>query len=89
MPSSIPERKRQNIKVKLEVNEPIKKIAKDANVSECVVYAYRKSLRVFGTLKPPKLPTQGRPRKLTPDMEEVCVLQWALMSQKLLKLAPS
>ena len=71
MPCRIAERKRQNIKVRLEVNEPVKKIANHANVSERVVYVYRKNLRTFGTLRPPKLPAQGRPRKLTPEMEEV------------------
>ena len=74
MPCPIPERKRQNIKVKLEVDEPVKKIAKDANVSIKTIYSYKKNMRQFGSLRPPKGPSQGRPRKLTQEMEEVRVL---------------
>ena len=67
----IPVRKRENIKVKLEVDEPVKKIAKDANVSAKTVYTYKKNIRDFGTLRPPKCPNQGRPRKITLEMQEV------------------
>jgi len=74
MPCIISECKRQNIKVKLEVNEPVKKIAKDANVSAKTVYAYKKNMKDFGTLRPPKCPNQGRPHKITQEMEEVSIL---------------
>ena len=73
MPSRIPQAKRDSIKVKIALNERVKTIAKNVNVSSSAVYNYKKNLRQFNTLKPPKVLPQGRPRKITHEMEQVCV----------------
>jgi transposase len=75
MPCRIPERKRENIKVKIAVNERVKKIANDNNVSQRAVYVYRQNMRRHGTLRPSKKPHQGRPQKITQEMQEVNMLR--------------
>jgi transposase len=64
-------RKQEGIKVKLSINEPVKKIAKEYNVGEKTVYKYSKNMRHYGTLMRPKGPLQGRPSKISPEMEQV------------------
>ena len=59
MPSHIPQAKRNSIQVKIALNEKVKTIVK--------------SLRQFNSLKPPKVLLQGRPHKITHEMEQVCV----------------
>ena len=73
MPSRIPQAKRDSIKVKIALNERVKMIAKNVNVSSSAVYNYKKNLRQFNALKPPKVLPQGRLRKITREMEQVCV----------------
>jgi len=73
MPSRIPQAKRDSIKVKIALNERVQTIAKNVNVSSSAVYNYRKNLRQFNALKPPKVLPQGRPRRITPEMEQVYV----------------
>jgi len=67
----IPVRKREAIQVKLAINEPVKKIAKEYNVDAKAVYKYRRNMTCFGTLMRPKAPQQGRPSKISPEMEQV------------------
>jgi len=55
----------------LAINEPVKKIAKDYNVGTKTVYKYKAKLTRFGTLMRPKAPQQGRPSKISPEMEQV------------------
>src|SRR5579859_1377669 len=71
MPCRIPERKRESIKVKLALNQHVKTIAKDNNVSQRAVYHYRQNMRLYGALRPPKKPGQGRPPKITQEMQDV------------------
>jgi transposase len=73
MPCAIPEFKREVIKVKIELKQHDKTIAKDTSVSERTIRAYKKNLRDHGTLCPPKAVLQGRPRKITLEMQEVRV----------------
>ena len=70
MVCKIADAKRNSIKVGLGINKDSKTIAKEANVSLRTVYDYKKNMMRHGTVKPPKLVHQGRPRKLTPEMEE-------------------
>src|ERR1700694_336499 len=72
MPCAIPDAKRTRIQVKLELTQSSKQIAKDTNVSRRAVQRFTKNIRDYGTPKPPKLVPQGRPRKITPEIEEVC-----------------
>ena len=73
MPCTIPKFKREIIKVKIELKQHDKTIAKDTSVSERTIRAYKKNMRDHGTLCPPKAVLQGRPRKITPEMQEVHV----------------
>ena len=73
MPCAIPEFKREIIKVKIELKQHNKTIAKDTSVSERTIRAYKKNMKDHGTLCPPKTVLQGRPRKITPEMQEVRV----------------
>jgi transposase len=71
MPCAIPEFKREIIKVKIELKQHDKTIAKDTSVSERTIRAYKKNMRDHGALCPPKAVLQGRPRKMTPEMQGV------------------
>jgi transposase len=71
MPCAIPEFKREVIKAKIELKQHDKTIAKDTSMSERTICTYKKNLRDHGTLCPPKAALQGRPRKITPEMQEV------------------
>ena len=53
MPSAIPEFKREIIKVKIELKQPDKTIAKDTSVFEQTIRAYKKNMRDHDTLRPP------------------------------------
>jgi len=84
MPCAIPEFKREVIKVKIELKQHNKSIANDTSVSERTIRAYKKNLRDHGTLCPPKAVLQGRRRKITPEMQEVCVNTYQRCCQKLM-----
>jgi len=73
MPCAIPEFKREIIKVKIELKQHDKTIAKDTSVSERTIRRYKKNSRDHGTLCSSKTVLQGRPRKITPEMQEVRV----------------
>ena len=75
----IPESKRQLIKAKIELKRPTKAINKETNVSIRAIQVFAKNLREYGTLRPPKLVPQGRPRLITPEMQEVYILHTALL----------
>jgi len=74
MPCRIPESKRRSIEVKIALDRPTKEIADDINVSRRSVQRFSKNLRVHGSIAPPKEISQGRPRTITPEMEEVHVI---------------
>jgi transposase len=82
MPCAIPEFKREIIKVKIELKQHDKTIAKDTSVSERTIRAYKKNLRDHGILYPPKTVPQGRPRKITPEMQEVRVITYQHLLSK-------
>ena len=67
----ISETKRQTIEVNIALEQPSKEIAQDVNVSRRSVQRFSKNLRVHGSLSPPKVLPQGRPRIITPEMQEV------------------
>jgi transposase len=73
MPCAIPKFKREVIKVKIELKQHDKTIAKDTSVSERIIYAYKKNMRDHGILCSLKTVLQGRSRKITPEMQEVRV----------------
>ena len=74
MPCRIPETKRQSIEVKIALDRPTKEIADDVNVSRRSVQRFSKNLRVHGSIEPPKQISQGWPRTITPEMEEVHII---------------
>ena len=82
MPCAIPEFKREVIKVKIELKQHNKSIANDTSVSERTIRAYKKNLMDRGTLCPPKAVSQGRPRKITPEMQEVRVITYQYLLSK-------
>ena len=82
MPCTIPKFKREVIKVKIELKQHNKSIANDTSVSERTIRAYKKNLRDHGTLYPPKAVLQGRPRKITPEMQEVRVIAYQYLLSK-------
>ena len=71
MPCAIPEFKREVIKIKIELKQHDKTIAKDTSVCERTICTYKRNLRDHGILCPPKVVPQGRPRKITLEMQEV------------------
>jgi hypothetical protein len=62
MPAAVSERRRGHVKVKVELGVPTKEIQAQTNVSLRSVQRFRKNI----------LESQGRPRKITPEMERVC-----------------
>ena len=74
MPCRIPESKRRSIEVKIALDRPMKEIADDLNVLRRSVQRFSKNLRVHGSIAPPKGTSQGRPRTITPEMEEVHII---------------
>ena len=73
MPCAIPEFKREIIKVKIELKQHDKTIAKDTSMSERTIHAYKKNMRDHDTLYSPKAILQEHPRKITLEMQEVRV----------------
>ena len=73
MPYAIPEFKREIIKVKIELKQHDKTIAKDTSVSERTICAYKENMKDHSTLCPPNTVLQGRHRKITPEMQELRV----------------
>jgi hypothetical protein len=71
MPSSIPAVKRERIKVKSVLSLSSKVIQKQTNVSLRTVQRIRTNLKRYGSTRSPKALQQGRPRVITPEMEEV------------------
>jgi len=69
MVCAIPEFKREVIKVKIELKQHDKTIAKDTSMCERTIRTYKKNLRDHGTLCPPKVVPQGRPHKITLEMQ--------------------
>jgi hypothetical protein len=72
MPAAIPEYKRNRIKVQLGLSVPSKVIAKETHVAHRTIQRYKKNIKEYGQVRPPKADVQGRPRKITAEMEEVC-----------------
>ena len=73
MPYIIPKFKRKIIKVKIELKQHDKTIAKDISISERTIHAYKKNMRNHDILCPSKTVLQEHPRKITLEMQEVRV----------------
>ena len=73
MPYTILKFKREIIKVKIELKQHDKTIAKDIFVSERIIHAYKKNMRDHGTLYSSKIILQEHSRKITLEMQEVRV----------------
>ena len=71
MPCRIPEIKRRTIEVNISLEKPAKEIAQDVHVSCRSVQRFSQNLRVHGSIAPPKVVPQGRPRTITLEMQEV------------------
>ena len=93
MSCRIPEIKRRTIEVNIALEKPSKEIAKDVNVSCRSVQRFSNNLRVHGSLSPLKVVSQGWPRTITPEMQEVhltslvqvnCSLLWCINTKSLL-----
>jgi len=67
----IAEDKRRRVKAKLHLAQSSKQISKDLHVSTRTVQRYNKNLRDHGALTPPRNGPRGRPRVITPEIEEV------------------
>lgn len=67
----IPDAKRARIQAKFELALESKQTSKDTNVPLRTVQRFNKNIKEFGTPRPPKVVPQGRPRTITPAMEEV------------------
>ena len=74
MPCCISETKRRMIEVNIALDKPAKEITKDVNVSRRSVQRFSKNLRVHGSIAPPKVVSQGWPRTITPEMQDVHVI---------------
>ena len=72
MPARISDNRRRRVKVKLDISQETKQIVKDTQVSARTVQRYRNNVHNYGSLTPPRNGPQGRPRVITPEMEEVC-----------------
>jgi transposase len=74
MPHSIPESKRNRISTKIDLGIPLKDIAKEEHITVRLVQQIKSNLRRYGSPKRPKGPRQGRPTKITAEMQEVWTL---------------
>jgi transposase len=72
MPPAIPEHRRERVKVKLQLSMKTQKISTETHVSLRSVQRFSKNLVDYGSTRAPKKDVQGRPRKITPEMERVC-----------------
>ena len=74
MPYAIPEFKKKIIKIKIELKQHDKTIAKDTSMFERSIRAYKKNMRDHGILCPSKAVSVLRASsQITPDMQEVRV----------------
>jgi len=71
MPSALSQEKVECVKVKLALGLPADVIAQQTNVSLRSVYRICRNIVLNGTPRAPKVVHQGRPRRITPEMEEV------------------
>ena len=71
MPSALSQEKVEYVKVKLALGLPADVIAQQINVSLRSVYRICRNIVLNGTPRAPKVVHQGRPRRITPEMEEV------------------
>jgi transposase len=71
MPCRIPDVKRRRIEVGIALKKRTKDLAKTVNVSRRSIQRFSKNLKVHGSIGAPKVIAQGRPRTITPEMEEV------------------
>ena len=71
MPSALSQEKVEYVKVKLALRLPADVIAQQTNVSLRSVYRICHNIVLNGTSRAPKVVHQGRPRRITPEMEEV------------------
>ena len=62
----------------LELTLPHKEIAKAVNVTTRQIRRIKFNLLNFGTTCRPKVVHQGRPSKITPEMERVCDIYYII-----------
>jgi transposase len=72
MPAAISENRRERVKVKLQLSVPTQTIATETHVSRRSIQRFNKNLVDHGSTRAPKKDIQGRPRKITLEMERVC-----------------
>ena len=72
MAPQVSERRRSQVKVKVELGVQVKRIPSQTHVSLRSVQRFKKNILEFGTTRCPKKDSQGRPKKITPEMERVC-----------------
>ena len=71
MPATITDAKKARIEAKIELGLKPQVIFKEEHVSLRTVQRFATNVRRHGTMQAPKALQQGRPRTLTPEMEQV------------------
>jgi hypothetical protein len=75
MAPQVSERRRRYVKVKVELGVRTKDIPSQltkVSLRSVQRFNLKKNILEFGTTRHPKKDVQGRPRKITPEMERVC-----------------
>jgi len=86
MPLTIPKSKRNRIWTKIDLGIPFKDIAKHEHITVHLVQQINPNLQTYGSSKRPKGRRQGRPTKITPEMQEVWTLLFFFFSRKSLTI---
>ena len=71
MVSSISDAKKARVKAKLELGLLPNVVAEEEHLKLRTVQRFATNLRRYGSMQAPRALQQGRPRTITPEMEEV------------------
>jgi transposase len=71
MPASIAQVKKARIKTKIELGLPPQVIFQKEHVSLRTIQRFTTNIKRHGSIQAPKALQQGRPRSITPEMEQV------------------
>ena len=71
MPATITDAKKARIKAKIELGLRPQVVFKEEHVSLRTVQRFATNIHRHGSIQAPKALQQGRPRSLTPEMEQV------------------
>jgi transposase len=71
MGSSINDTKKARVKAKLELGTPPNVVAEEEHLKLRTVQRFATNIRRYGSMQAPRALHQGRPRTITPEMEQV------------------